>query len=137
MLKSALFPFAAAVAAVAFTPSARADGQALLPIPAQVREILDARCVMCHGEIIDGEAEIREDLEMTTDEKLAETLSDAQTMLEMIRDDEMPQEARLSFRLRRNAEMRARLDQIIEDYEANDEKAVLMAWLEAALGKSE
>lgn len=141
MLKSGLFSaVCTALAAASFTASpALAAGpgvEALFPIPANVREIINARCVMCHGEIIEGEAEIREELEMTTDEKILETLSDAEKFLEMIRDDEMPQEARLSFRLRRNPEMRARLKELQEGYEANGEKAVLMAWLEASLAKA-
>jgi hypothetical protein len=113
------------------------DNDVLFPIPAEVREILDARCVMCHGEVIDGEAEIREDLIMITDEQFKETLSDPEYLYELILEDEMPQEARLSFRLRRNPEMRERLNTLIEAYEANNEKAVLIKWLEASLAKAE
>ncbi len=110
-----------------------ADVEALLPLPAEVRTIIDNRCVMCHGEVIEGEAEIREDLVMLTDEDIRETLADPLTLYEMIRDDEMPQEARLSFRLRRNPEMRERLSKLQAEYEAKGEKAVLIKWLEAAL----
>ncbi|MCF3650413.1 hypothetical protein [Synoicihabitans lomoniglobus] len=106
---------------------------ALLPLPAEIRTIFNNRCVMCHGEVIEGEAEVREDLIMVTDDDIRDTLSDATTLYEMIRDDEMPQEARLSFRLRRNTEMRARLKQIQDDYESKGEKAVLIKWLETAL----
>ncbi len=109
------------------------DADALFPLPAEVRTIIDNRCVMCHGEVIDGEAEIREDLIMITDEEFRDTLADPLTLYEMIRDDEMPQEARLSFRLRRQTEMRDRLRKLQEDYETNGEKAVLIAWLEKAL----
>src|SRR5690606_7691416 len=116
-------PFALVVTAtIASAPFVRADNSILLPIPAEVRTILDNRCVMCHGEVIEGEAEIREDLIMTTDQEFVDTLSDVQTLYEMIRDDEMPQEARLSFRLRRNAEMRERLAKLQEDYVAKGEK---------------
>ena len=48
----------------------------LLPLPKDVRQILDQRCVMCHGEVIDGKAEIREDLDMSTDEAIRTTLSE-------------------------------------------------------------
>ncbi|MCC5024547.1 MAG: hypothetical protein J6386_17915 [Candidatus Synoicihabitans palmerolidicus] len=66
-------------------------------------------------------------------DQFRETLSDPLTLYELIRDDEMPQEARLSFRLRKNPAMRARLKQIQADYESKGEKAVLIAWLEASL----
>ncbi|WP_221029798.1 hypothetical protein [Actomonas aquatica] len=106
---------------------------ALFPIPAEVRTILDQRCVMCHGEEIDGEREIREDLIFSTDAEIRETLIDPYFMYELIRDDEMPQEAKLSFRLRRDAKMQERLDQLVADYEAKNEKAVLIKWLTTAL----
>ena len=113
------------------------DADALLPVSPEIREILNARCVFCHGEIIDGEAEIREDLDMSTDEAIAETLADVEILHEFVHDDEMPQEGKLSFRLRRNPEMRARLNTLIEEYEASDEKAKLLAWIEAALESAE
>ena len=111
--------------------------EALFPMPAEVRTIINNRCVMCHGEVIDGEAEIREDLLMVTDDDIRETLIDVRTLYEVILEDEMPQEARLSARLRRNPEMRDRLNKLREDYEAQGEKAVLIKWLEAALKKAE
>lgn len=101
----------------------------LLPLPKDVRQIFDQRCVMCHGEVFDGKAEIREDLNLTTDETIKETLSEPGRLKEVIAKDEMPHKAKLSFRLRRNPEMKARLEGIKSDYDKNGEKAVLMAWL--------
>ena len=121
-------------------PAATVSAQevaALFPIPAEVRTIINNRCVMCHGEVIDGEAEIREDLIMVTDDDIRETLIDVVTLYEVILHDEMPQEARLSSRLRKNPEMRERLDKLRQDYAANGEKAVLIKWLEAAMKQNE
>jgi hypothetical protein len=104
----------------------------LFPIPENVRQILDQRCVFCHGEIIDGEAEIREDLNLSTDDAIRETLFDLETIFSVIDEEEMPYEAKLSFRLRKRPEMRERLDKIKAAYEANAEKEILIEWLTRA-----
>jgi len=104
---------------------------ALLPVKPEIRRILDQRCVLCHGEVIDGTAEAREDLDLSTDDKIRETLSDVQTLIDVIAGDEMPQEAKLSFRLRRRPEMQERLKTLKADYEANGEKDLLLEWLGA------
>src|SRR5688572_26368460 len=109
-----------------------ADGAALdslLPLPNDVRQIFDQRCVMCHGEVFNGKAEIREDLNLSTDEAIRETLSEPGRMKEVLAKDEMPHKAKLSFRLRKNPAMKERLEAIKADYDKNGEKAVLMAWL--------
>lgn len=109
----------------------------LFPVPPEIREILDQRCVFCHGEVIDGEAEIREDLDLSNEEAIRATLFDLETLQSQIEEDEMPQEAKLSFRLRRRPEMRERLDQIKEDYEANNEKEKLLAWIKGQVEQSD
>ena len=101
----------------------------LLPLPKDVRQILDQRCVMCHGEEIAGKPEIREDLNLSTDDAIRETLSEPGRLKEVIAKDEMPHKAKLSFRLRRDPKMKERLEAIKSDYDKNAEKAVLMAWL--------
>jgi hypothetical protein len=101
----------------------------LLPLPKDVRQIIDQRCVMCHGEVIDGKAEIREDLNLSTDDAIRETLSEPGRMKEVLAKDEMPHKAKLSFRLRKKPEMKERLESIKADFDKNGEKAVLMAWL--------
>ncbi|HYD84612.1 MAG TPA: hypothetical protein VEA63_11180, partial [Opitutus sp.] len=83
----------------------------------------------CHGEVIDGKAEIREDLDLSTDDAIRETLSEPGRLKEMIANDEMPHEAKLSFRLRRNPQMQERLTKLKADYDANGEKEILLAWL--------
>jgi len=116
--------FAAAPAALA-----AATPDALFPLPANVRQIMDQRCVMCHGEVYAGKAEVREDLDLSTDEAIKETLSEAGRMKEVIAKDEMPHKAKLSFRLRRDAKMKERLETIKSEYDKNGEKEILMAWL--------
>lgn len=125
----------ALLAATSATLAARADdaADALLPTPPEVRQVLDQRCVFCHGEVIDGEAEIREDLDLSSDAKIRETMGHIGDFVEMIETGEMPHEAKLSFRLRKNPEMRARLDAIKKAYDENGEKEVLLAWLKKAL----
>lgn len=112
----------------AFAASAAAF-DSLLPLPKDVRQIMDQRCVMCHGEMIDGKAEIREDLNLITDEAIRETLSEPGRMKEVLAKDEMPHKAKLSFRLRKDPKMKERLETIKTEYDKNAEKAVLMAWL--------
>lgn len=101
----------------------------ILPVPADVRQILDQRCTMCHGETIDGKVEVREDLDLTTDEKIRETLAEPGKLKQMILEDEMPQKAKLSFRLRREASHKQRLEKIQAEYAASTEKERLLAWL--------
>ena len=113
-------------------PAADPALDALLPLKPEIRQIIDQRCVLCHGEVIDGEPEIREDLDLSTDEKIRETLGDVQTLIDMIADNEMPQEAKLSFRLRKRPEMQERLKALKADYEAAGEKQKLLDWLAAA-----
>lgn len=113
------------------SPALMAAGtpETLFPLPADVREIINQRCVMCHGEVYDGRAEVREDLDLSTDEAIRETLSEAGRFKEVIAKNEMPQKAKLSFRLRRDAKMKERLETLKADYDQKGEKEVLMAWL--------
>jgi hypothetical protein len=113
--------------APAFAAEATID--TLLPLKPEVRKVLNQSCVMCHGEVIDGKAEIREDLDLSTDDAIRETLSEPGRLKEMIANDEMPHEAKLSFRLRRNPQMQERLTKLKADYDANGEKEILLAWL--------
>ena len=72
---------------------------------------------------------MREDLDLSTDERIRETLSEAGRLKEVIAKNEMPQKAKLSFRLRRNPKMKERLETIKAEYDKNGEKEVLLAWL--------
>jgi hypothetical protein len=117
---------------ISSSPALAAGGaalDALLPLPKEVRQIFDQRCVMCHGEMIDGKAEVREDLNLSTDDAIRETLSEPGRMKEVLAKDEMPHKAKLSFRLRKDPKMKERLETIKAEYDKNAEKAVLMAWL--------
>ncbi len=106
----------------------------LLPLPSHVREIFNQSCVLCHGEVIDGKPEIREDLDLSTDEQIRATLADAETLREVISTGEMPHDAKLSFRLRKQPEMQNRLKQLKADYDANGSQQKLLSWMESVLG---
>lgn len=116
-----------------FFPLAGEEGdpsiQHLFPVPAEVRKILDQSCVLCHGEMIDGRAEIREDLDLSSEAAMRETIFDLDSMLFVIEDDEMPQETKLSTRLRQIPQMQERLDKLKHAYEENGHKQTLLAWL--------
>jgi hypothetical protein len=121
---------AAALALVApSVMSAAAIPDSLFPLPDKVREIMNQRCVMCHGEVYDGKAEIREDLNLSTDAAIKETLSEAGRLKEVLVKNQMPQKAKLSFRLRKDPKQKERLETIKAEYDKNGEKEVLLAWL--------
>lgn len=125
-----LLVLATACAAAAY---AQPSMDALFPIPEDAQRVLEQRCIFCHGEVIDGEAEIREDLDLSSEAAIRDTLADAELLLELIEDDEMPQEAKLSYRLRKRPEMQQRLREIKSEYEANEEKEILLKWLRGAV----
>jgi len=79
--------------------------------------------------VINGKAEIREDLELTSDQSIRETLSEPGRLKEMLVKDKMPKTAKLSFRLRKDPKMKERLDAIKADFAKNGEKEILLAWL--------
>lgn len=119
-----------AIAAVSpFAAAAKPAPDSLFPLPENVRKIIEQRCVMCHGEVHDGKAEVREDLNMSSETLLRETLSEAGRLKEVIAKDQMPQKAKLSFRLRKDPKMKERLETIKAEYDKNGEKAVLLEWL--------
>jgi len=101
----------------------------LLPLNPEVRKVLDASCVMCHGEVIDGEKEIRDDIDLSTDELIGRTLPNAGKLKQVILEDKMPHKPRLSRRLRGNAEAQARLDALRATYDKEGHKAILLDWL--------
>jgi hypothetical protein len=101
----------------------------LFPLPANVREIMNQRCVMCHGELHDGKAELREDLDLSTDAAIRETLTEGGRLKEVIVKNQMPQKAKLSFRLRKDPKQKERLDTLRAAYDQNGEKEILLAWL--------
>lgn len=105
---------------------------ALMPITPQVRQILDARCVMCHGAEMKGELIVKEDIDFSTDAAILKTLPNVNIMLEVIGDDDMPQGAKLPRPFRKDAQLIAELDKLKAEYEKKGEKAVLMDWLTKA-----
>ena len=101
----------------------------LLPLKPEVRKVIDASCVMCHGEVFDGEKELRDDIDFSTDELIGRTLPSAGKLKQVILEDKMPHKPRLSRRLRNNAEVQARLDAPRATYDQEGHKAVLLEWL--------
>ncbi len=104
--------------------------EARLPLKPEIRKILDNSCVFCHGELIYGEKEVRGDVDLSSDAEIKATVTELGRFKQYILEDKMPQKPRLSRRLRNDPAMQARLTQIRADYDANGEKAVLLAWLE-------
>lgn len=124
-------PALLAATLLATTPGFAADPAVagLLPLKPEVRKVIDASCVMCHGEVIDGEKELRDDIDFSTDELIARTLPNAGKLKQVILEDKMPQKPRLSRRLRGNAEAQARLDALRATYEKEGHKTILLEWL--------
>lgn len=120
---------AAAVLTVCAHLAANPAADGLLPLKPEVRKVIDASCVMCHGEVIDGEKEIRDDLDLSTDELLNRTLASAGKLKQVILEDKMPHKPRLSRRLRDNAELQARLVALRENYKQSGHKEILLDWL--------
>ena len=101
----------------------------LLPTPPEIRKILDRSCVMCHGEVIDGQQEIRDDLDLSTDDAIRKTMPEVGRLKQYVLEDTMPRKPKLGRRLRNDPKMQERLTALKADYEKSGDKAVLLAWL--------
>jgi len=120
--------------------SADAVVDSLLPLKPEVRKVINESCVMCHGEVIDGEKEVRDDLDYSTDETIRATLANPGKLKQVILEDKMPHKPRLSRRLRNNPQMQARLAALRANYDSAGHKAILLDWLKdvtATTGSSE
>ena len=109
--------------------SADAVVDSLLPIKPEVRKVLNESCVMCHGEVIDGEKETRDDLDYSTDETFRTTLANAGKLKQVILEDKMPHKPRLSRRLRNNVQAQEQLTALRAAYDQQGHKAILLDWL--------
>jgi hypothetical protein len=109
--------------------SADAVVDSLFPLKPEVRQVIDQSCVMCHGEVIDGEAETRDDIDFSTDELFRRTLPSAGKLKQVILEDKMPHKPRLSRRLRNNVEVQERLKTLRANYDSAGHKAILLEWL--------
>lgn len=109
--------------------AADATIDSLVPLKPEVRKIIDQSCVMCHGEVIEGEAETRDDIDFSTDELFRRTLPSAGKLKQVILEDKMPHKPRLSRRLRNNPEMQERLKTLRANYDTAGHKAILLDWL--------
>lgn len=112
-----------------FAPAAEPALEALLPVKPEVRKILNQSCVMCHGEVIDGQAETRDDVDLSTDEAIRNTVGEIGRFKQYIVEDKMPHKPKLSRRLRNDPKMQERLTALKADYDKHGEKAVLLEWL--------
>lgn len=101
----------------------------LVPLKPEVRKVINESCVMCHGEVINGEKETRDDIDYSTDDALRTTLTSAGKLKQVILEDKMPHKPRLSRRLRDNAELQARLAALRENYKQSGHKEILLDWL--------
>jgi len=126
LLAPALLAALTAIRSLAAEPAL----EARLPLKPEIRKILDNSCVMCHGEVIDGKKEIRGDVDLTTDADIKATVLEIGRFKQYILEDKMPHKPKLSRRLRENAALQERLTKLRADYDANGEKAVLLAWLD-------
>lgn len=113
----------------AFAPAAEPALEALLPVKPEVRKILNQSCVMCHGEVIDGQAETRDDVDLSTDETIRNTVGEIGRFKQYIVEDKMPHKPKLSRRLRNDPKMQERHTALKADYDKHGEKAVLLEWL--------
>ncbi len=101
----------------------------LVPLKPEVRKVINESCVMCHGEVINGEKETRDDIDYSTDDALRTTLTSAGKLKQVILEDKMPHKPRLSRRLRDNAELQARLTALRDNYNKAGHKEILLEWL--------
>lgn len=101
----------------------------LVPLKPEVRKVFNESCVMCHGEVFDGEKETRDDIDYSTDETLRTTLTSAGKLKQVILEDKMPHKPRLSRRLRNNAALQERLTALRANYDKAGHKAILLDWL--------
>ncbi len=103
--------------------------EALLPVKPEVRKILNQSCVMCHGEVIDDQQETRDDVDLSTDDAIRNTVSEVGRLKQYILEDKMPHKPKLSRRLRNDPKYQERLAALRAAYDKNGEKAVLLEWL--------
>jgi hypothetical protein len=101
----------------------------LLPLKPEVRRVIDQSCIMCHGEVIDGDRETRDDIDFTTDATLKLTLPSAGKLKQVVLEDKMPHKPRLSRRLRDNPQHQERLTALRATYDREGHKAILLEWL--------
>ena len=126
LLAPALLAALTAIRSLAVEPAL----EARLPLKPEIRKILDNSCVMCHGEVIEGKKETRGDVDLGTDADIKATVLEIGRFKQYILEDKMPHKPKLSRRLRENVALQDRLTKLRADYDANSEKAVLLAWLD-------
>lgn len=101
----------------------------LLPLKPGVRKVINQSCVMCHGDVLEGEKETRDDIDFSTDESLKLTLPSAGKLKQVVLEDKMPHKPRLSRRLRDNPKYQEQLAALRATYDREGHKAILLEWL--------
>ena len=72
---------------------------ARLPLKPEIRKVLDS-CVYCHGAVVNGEKEVRGDVDLSTDDEIKGTVMEIGRFKQYILEDKMPHKPKLSRRLR-------------------------------------
>ncbi|HEY8993285.1 MAG TPA: hypothetical protein VIM71_01255 [Lacunisphaera sp.] len=101
----------------------------LLPLKPEVRKVIDESCIICHGAVINGEKEMRDDVDLTSDESIRDTVPNAGKLKLVIQNGKMPHKMRLSKRLRNDEALQQRLAAIRANYDKEGQKEILLAWL--------
>jgi Spy/CpxP family protein refolding chaperone len=101
----------------------------LLPLKPQVRKVIDESCVICHGEVIQGQKETRDDVDLSTDDLMRDTVHKAGKLKLVIQNGKMPHKTKLSKRLRNDTQLQERLAALRANYDANHYQDVLLNWL--------
>src|SRR5262249_23738530 len=109
-----------ALTAVRLPADAEVNG--LLPLKPEVRQVINDSCLICHGEVINGEKEIRDDLDLSTDDSIRSTLVSPGKLKQVIAEGKMPHKPRLSKRLRTDAALQERLTALRANYDAKGHK---------------
>jgi hypothetical protein len=110
------------------------DLKKLLPVPAEVREVLNRNCVLCHGASIDGkkvqngQLGASDGLDLSSDETIRETSARLEDFLTEVSEDNMPQAGKLKGELKERPDLTTALAKIKKNYSEKD-KNILLDWV--------
>jgi hypothetical protein len=136
MIRRSVFPaLLLTLAATRLAADPIVDG--LLPLKPEVRQVIDQSCVMCHGEVINGEKETRDDVDLSTDELVRTTVTNAGKMKLVIQTGKMPHKTKLSRRLRTDEALQQRLTTLRANYDSAGHKDILLEWLKDVVAAKE
>ena len=137
MIPRASLPLVALLTVATAAYAADSGVTGLLPLKPEVRKVMDQSCVICHGEVFDGEKETRDDVDLTSDETIRDTVTNAGKLKLVIENGKMPHKTKLSRRLRGDAKLQERLTAIRTEYDATHSKEILLTWLKDVVAAKE